>query len=110
MLLRYLENATLKKTIQEKQANGTILEVGLEDKGTYKVQSQELSDEISASIYGASVYKMLRIRSINQDLEDYLYARATNKLDNISLYFVFLGDRKYRVRAVNQKGVDLELV
>ena len=103
MLLRYLENATLKKTIQEKQANGTVIEKGLEDKGTYKVQSQELSDEISASIYGASVYKMLRIRSINQDLEDYLYARATNKLDNI-------GDRKYRVRAVNQKGVDLELV
>ena len=110
MLLRYVEEATLKKAIQEKQANGTTIEKSLQKIKTYKVQSQELTDEISASIYGASVFKMLRIRSIKKDLENYLYARATNKTDNISLYYVFIGGRKYRVKAVNQKGIDLELV
>lgn len=110
MLLRYIEDATLKKSIQEKQPNGTNLETSLKPIKTYKVQAQELTDEISASIYGANIYKMLRIRSVKKDLESYLYARATNKADNISLYYVFIGGRKYKVKAVNQKGIDLELV
>lgn len=109
MLLRYLENAYLKKATKTKQPNGTYIEE-LEDVEIYKIQTQELDDEISASVYGANVYKMLRIRSIKKDLESYLYARATNKTDNISLYYVFIGGRKYRVKAVNQKGIDLELV
>lgn len=110
MLLRYLEEATLKKSIQEKQANGTKVETSLDTIKKYKVQSQELTDEISASIYGANVFKMLRIRSVNKDLEDYLYARATNKEDNISMYYIFIKNRKYKIKAVNQRGIDLELV
>ena len=76
----------------------------------YDVQTQELSDEISASIYGANIYKMLRIRSINKKLENYLYGKANNKADNISNYYIFINERKYKIKAVNQSGIDLELI
>ena len=99
----------MQKATKTKQPNGTHTEA-LTDVGIYTVQPQELTDEISASIYGANVYKMLRVRSVNKDLENYLYDKATNKQDNISSYYVFINNRKYKVNAVNQSGVDLELV
>lgn len=99
----------MQKATKTKQPNGTYTET-LNDVGKYVVQPQELTDEISASIYGANVYKMLRVRSVNKDLENYLYDKATNKLDNISSYYVVIKNRKYKINAVNQSGVDLELV
>lgn len=76
----------------------------------YSIQTQELSDEISASIYGANIYKMLRIRSVNKELENYLYYKTNNKQDNISYYYIFIKNRKYKIKAVNQSGIDLELI
>lgn len=76
----------------------------------YSIQTQELSDEISASIYGANIYKMLRIRSVNKELENYLYDKTNNKQDNISYYYIFIKNRKYKIKAVNQSGIDLELI
>jgi 5-carboxymethyl-2-hydroxymuconate isomerase len=109
MLLRYIEDATLLRTTKTKQDNGTYTET-TETLKTYKVQTQELTDEVSFSIYGANIFKMLRIRSVDGKLEEYLYARANNKVDNISMYIVEIGQYQYKVKAVNQKGVDLELV
>lgn len=109
MLLRYLENATVKKATKLKQPNGTYIET-LEDIKTYRVQEQNLNDEISASIYGANVYKMIRIKSVRLELEDYLYSKANNKQDNISNYYVFIKNRKYKIVSVNPSGVDLELI
>ena len=109
MLLRYLERATLKKSTKTKQANGTYLET-LETKKIYNVQTQELSDEISASVYGANIYKMIRIKSIRHELEDYLYAKVNNKLDNVSNYYIVINSRTYKIVAVNLKGIDLELM
>ena len=62
MLLRYLEKVTLKKSETIKQANGSRIEEykTIDD---YKVQKQELDDQISASIYGASIVNMLRIKT-----------------------------------------------
>jgi 5-carboxymethyl-2-hydroxymuconate isomerase len=109
MLLRYIEDATLLKTEKNKQDNGTYIESASEVK-KYKVQTQELTDEVSFSIYGANIFKMLRIRSVDKKLEEYLYARANNKADNISMYIVKIGQYQYKVKAVNQSGVDLELI
>jgi len=109
MLLRYLERATLKKSTKTKQPNGTYLET-LVVQDIYNVQTQELTDEISASIYGANVYKMIRIKSIKHKLEDYLYTKVNNKLDNVSNYYVMINDRTYKIVAVNVKGIDLELM
>ena len=109
MLLRYLENATLNKATKTKQDNGTYIET-LENIRDYRVQQRELDDEISASIYGANVHKMLRIKSAKQELEDYLYPKVTNNEDNVSDYYIFINKRKYKIVSVNAQGIDLELV
>ena len=109
MLLRYIENAKLKKATKTKQSNGTYIET-LEDIKTYRIQEQELNDEISATIYGANVYKMIRIKSVKQELENYLYTKLNNKQDNISFYYIFINNKKYKIVSVNASGIDLELM
>ena len=109
MLLRYLKEATIKKATKTKQNNGTYKE-SLADIGIYKIQQQELNDEVTASIYGANLYKMIRIKSVKNELENYLYTKVNNKLDNVSNYYVFIDAKKYKIVSVNQRGIDLELI
>lgn len=109
MLLRYLKLVIVKKATKTKQSNGTYKEA-LEVVKKCRIQEQELNDEISASIYGANVYKMLRIKSVRNVLEDYLYSKVNNKADNISFYYVFIGNKKYKIVSVNSRGIDLELI
>lgn len=109
MLLRRLKTITLKKSITAKQPNGSRVEE-YETIQDYKIQKQGLDDEISASIYGASIVNMLRIKSPLSDLEKFLKAKLNNTTDNISKYFIFIDDDKYRIKSVNNKGVDIELV
>lgn len=109
MLLRYLNTITLKKGTKAKQKNGSYLET-YEKIKDYQVQINELDDEISASIYGANLVNMLRIKSPLSQLETFLKAKLNNKADNISQYFIFIDDSKYRIKSVNSKGVEIELV
>lgn len=109
MLLRYLVFATLKKATKTKQDNGTYTET-LQTIGGFRVQPQELNDEVSASVYGANLYRMLRIKSAQQRLEAYLNSKVDNIDDNISMYYIILNNRKYKIVSVNSKGIDLELV
>ena len=109
MLLRYLEIAAVKRATKTKQENGTYIET-LEDVKKYKVQTQELNDEISVSVYGANVYKRVRIKSVRSVLENYLYTKVNNKQDNISNYYIFINAKKYKIVSVNSRGVDLELI
>lgn len=110
MLLRRLKTITLKKSTKIKQANGNRALEEYETIGTYKVQKQELDDQISASIYGANIVNMCRIKSPLSDLEDFLKSKLNNTTDNISKYFVFIDDNKYKIKSVNSKGVEIELV
>lgn len=109
MLVRRLETITLKKGTKTKQANGSYLET-YEKIKDYQIQKQELDDEISASIYGANIVNMLRIKSPLKDLETFLKTKLNNKADNISQYYIFINDAKYRIKSVNSKGVTIELV
>ena len=109
MLLRYLKYATLQKATRTKRANGTP-EDTFQDIKQYKVQEQELNDEVSASVYGANLYKMTRIKSVRNELESYLYTKVNNKEDNISNYYIVIGNKKYKIKSVNAKGIDLELI
>ena len=109
MLLRYLEYITLQKATRTKRPNGTP-EDTFQNIKRYKVQEQELDDEVSASIYGANLYKMIRIKSVRQELEDYLNTKVNNKEDNISNYYIMLNNKRYKIKAVNVKGIDLELI
>lgn len=109
MLLRYLKTITLKKSTIIKQENGSRIEE-YETIGEYKVQKQELDDQISASIYGANIVNMCRIKSPISDLENLLKSKLNNTTDNISKYFIFMDNSKYRIKSVNSKGIEIELV
>lgn len=109
MLLRRLKTITLKKSIKTKQPNGSRKEE-YEVIGNYEVQKQELDDQISASIYGANIVNMCRIKSPLADLENFLKSKLNNTTDNISKYFIFMENNKYKIKSVNSKGVVIELV
>ena len=109
MLIRYLKPIMLKKSITVKQENGSRTE-GYEDINEYQTQIQEIDDQVSTSIYGASITKMLRVKSPLLKLENYLETKLNNTADNISKYYIFIGDNKYKIKSVGNKGIDIELV
>ena len=109
MLIRHLKTITLKKSIKTKQENGSRTEE-YETIKDYEVQKQELDDQISASIYGANIINMCRIKSPLLDLENMLQTKLNNTNDNISKYFIFMNENKYKIKSVNSKGVVIELV
>lgn len=108
-LVRYLETIELVKSVNEKQSNGTIIKTftHIED---YRIQKKSLEDEVSASIYGANITKMLNISSPLGDLEDYLLPKVENQEDNISFYFIILDDTRYKINSVKENGIDIERV
>ena len=108
MLLKNLKDITLYVTKSKtKQANGTYI-YEYEKVDDYKVTPQELSDEISVDIYGASINNMLRIGSPLKDLESLLYSKVNNTDDNISKYKITLDGIDYRIKAVKMSGIDIE--
>ena len=110
MLLRYRKLITLNKATKIKNSNGTYTNTytKIDD---YKVQMQDLTDdEISASIYGANITKMLRISSPLNKLEKYLLPKVNNKIDNISQYYIFFDNRTYKIASVSNSRIDIELV
>lgn len=107
MQLRYLEKVTLKVATKVKQDNGAYIDTYTKV-NDYNVQKQELEDEVSASIYGADINKMLRLKSPNGKLEKYLIPKVSNKEDNISKYFIFIDDTQYKIKAVTSSKIDIE--
>lgn len=110
MLLKYLKSISLKIAEKQKQANGTYknLYTKISD---YNVQIQDLTDdEISATIYGANINKMLRLSSPLHKLEKYLLPKVDNKEDNISQYYVYYEGRTYKIVSVSNTRIDIELV
>lgn len=109
MILRYLENVTLEKSEKAKQDNGSYVEkyTTIEK---YQVQVQELDDNISASIYGASIVNMLRMKSPLNKLEEFLSSKINNNTDNISKYRIEYKNKVYKIKSVNRKGIEIELI
>ena len=109
MQLRYLKRVDLKKASRAKQPNGTYTET-LTLVSSYSVQTQELNDEISASIYGADLHKITRIKSVNRELEVYLKSKVNNEEDNISKYFIIIDEYQHKIKSVRENWIDIELV
>ena len=110
MLLRYLKPIVLKKAEKVKQSNGTYTNI-YSVISNHKVQIQALTDDtVSATIYGANLNKMLRLSSPLHKLEEYLLPKVDNKEDNISSYYIFYGTRTYKIVAVAEDRIDIELV
>ena len=76
--------------------------------GSYKVVIQELNDNVSATLYGADINKILRISSVNKILEILLKEKLNNSSDNISKYRISYGTSKYKVKDVKSKYIDIE--
>lgn len=108
MQLRRLKEVKLQKVVRTQQPNGTYLET-YSDIGSYKVIAQELNDEVSASIYGASIRNLLRIISIRNELENFLKPKLDNSNDNVSYYSILLNNRRYKIVSVMEKWVDISL-
>lgn len=106
--LRYLVEAELDKTTLARQDNGSVL-ASYAKVSDHLVQLQELTDEISASIYGADVNRMYRISSPCHELETYLFSKVNNTSDNVSLYTVVLNDLRYKIVVVRNNWIDISL-
>lgn len=108
-LLRYLEEVALYKLTKTKQPNGSYVnDYKLVSK--YKVQKQNLNDQVSATIYGANITKMFKISTPLLSLEKYLLPKVDNKEDNISLYTIKINDNMYRIRSVLESGIEVERI
>lgn len=108
MQLRYLKSVDLKKATKTKQPNGTYIDT-LTLVSSYSIQTQELNDEISASIYGADLNKITRIKSVNRELEVYLKSKVNNEEDNISKYFIFIDNVQHKIKSVRENWIDISL-
>src|SRR5574344_2846486 len=109
MQLRYLKIVDLKKAAQSKQQNRTYIYT-LILVSYYNIQTQELNDDISVSIYGADLNKITRIKSVNSELEAYLKSKLNNDDDNISKYYIIMDDIQYKIKSVRENWIDIELI
>lgn len=105
--LRRLSEVTLQKSIKAKQLNGTML-TSYNDIATYKVIEQEITDKVFSSIYGANISKMLRLASPHEELERFLQSKSNDMPDNISLYFILIGQKRYKIVSAYNNWVDVE--
>lgn len=97
----------LKKATKVKQDNGVYID-SYESINNYYTQKQSLADEVSATIYGANLNNILRLKSTDRSLEDYLKSKLNNQQDNISKYFIFIDNIQYKIIAVNDEYIDIE--
>lgn len=109
MQLRYLKSVDLKKATREKQPNGTYIET-LTLVFSYQVQTQELNDDVSVSIYGADINKIARIKSVKGELEAYLKPKVSNESDNVSKYYIIMDNTQYKIRSVRENWIDIEAI
>lgn len=109
MQLRYLENVILKKATKITQTNGVKMNTYEEIK-TYKIQKQDIEDEISATIYGADINEMIRISSIRYELEQYLETKNNNTGDNVSKYYIFYKGFIYKIVSVKEHWIDMRRI
>lgn len=109
-LIRYLEEVKLLKSVNTKQANGVYKKTFEIVGKPYQVQARTLNDEVSATIYGANIVKMLNISSPLGNLEALLMPKVDNTEDNISLYFIERNNHRYKIVSVTGGSIDLERV
>lgn len=105
--LRYLINCTLYEGAITKQPNGYITE-SFTKINDFKVQSQEVDDEVSATVYGAKISNMLRLSSPHYALEKILKTKLNESSDNITKYSIVIGSKRYNIVSVKEHWIDVE--
>lgn len=104
-----LKSCELFKVVPITLDDGDITD-DYQSQGNYKVEVQELTDDVSASIYGADITKMIRISSIHNILEILLKGKLNNSSDNISKYQILLDSSYYKIKNVKSKYIDIERI
>lgn len=104
-----LKDWTLLKSEKSKQKNGTYIDRMLQI-SKYKAISQDIMDQVSASIYGADINKITRISTPFNELEKFLETKNNTSEDNISLYFLEYNRKKYKIISVKKQWIDIELI
>lgn len=107
MELHKLIDVTLNKSTEIKQANGTKTSTYTEIE-SYKAWQQSVDDEVNSQIYGANIYKVLKLKTPRKTLETYLKSKVNNTQDNISKYFIFIDDNIYKVNDAKMSGITIE--
>ena len=107
MLIKNLEKATLKKATKTRTNTGNLVNTEYEKIDDFRIQEQVLQDEITSTMYGADVNKMLRIASPLHRLERYLLPKVDNIEDNISNYYLFYKNVQYKIVAVRDYYIDI---
>ena len=73
---------------------------------SYKTEVQEIRDDLSISVYGAEINKMIRVASIRQELEKYLKPKLNNTNDNISKYQIKYDGTDYKIVDLTSRYID----
>ena len=110
MLIKNLDKATLKKGVKERTDTGNLIVSDYIKINDYRIQEQTLQDEVTSTIYGADVNKMLRVASPLHRLERYLLPKVDNIDDNVSDYYLFYKDVQYKIVAVRDYYIDLKRI
>lgn len=106
--LRYLKPAYLYKTNKAIQSNGAIKET-FDFISLYYVGKEELTDNVSASVYGARMNRIIRITSPRNTLESFLLSKIDPTLDNVTDYVIVMDDKRYSITTVKSRWVDVEM-
>lgn len=108
-LIRSLKEVKLLKSIKEKQPNGIYIK-SYQFIDNYNVSIANLTDEVSATIYGANIDKMLNISDALNNLFFYLLPKVDNKEDNISLYYIQIENTIYKINSVKKNNIIIERI
>jgi len=109
MQIRRLQGCVLFKATKTRQSNGAVVNT-YEMVDDYRVIVQPLTDEVSASIYGADVNKTYRVSSPHGRLEKFLLSKLNNQSDNISSYYIGIGEIKYEIITVKSDWADIKII
>lgn len=107
MLIKNLDKCVLKKAIKGRTSTGNLVVNRYEVVKEFRIQEQILQDEVTSTIYGSDVNKMLRIASPLHALERYLMPKVDNIEDNVSDYYIFYKGIQYKIIAVRSYFIDI---
>lgn len=102
-----LEEVELYKIISSQSSNGDFVKTPTLI-NSYKVIKESLTDNISATVYGANINKMVRFSSVNKELEKYLFTKWNNTSDNVSKYQIKYDDNFYKIKNLTERYIDGE--
>lgn len=104
--LSRLKDVELQKAESLKQDNGAMVS-NYTTVASFQCVVEQLSDAVSASIYGADVTRMYRLTSVHNALEQLLASKMNNTSDNISKYFIMYNNIRFKIVSVRENGIDI---